>query len=155
VKEKSVGTIQYRGKESGQKEFWYGRGSIYIRGLVLLLLCLSFFPPHATSCILTQYNYVLFLSLLPGPCFLCLPSQPSYPRPRLAQSPHLCSHRTKSALATSPSESRKVVSPAVPCPLPHCCSVRAHSRSRVPIPACREFPGFRSHSLPAITILIC
>jgi hypothetical protein len=45
---------------------------MYIRGLVLLLLCLSFFPPHATSCILIQYNYVLFLSLLPGPLPPCL-----------------------------------------------------------------------------------
>jgi hypothetical protein len=41
--------------------------SMYIRGLILLLFCLSFFPPHATSCILIQYNYIPFLSLLPSP----------------------------------------------------------------------------------------
>jgi hypothetical protein len=125
---------------------------MYIRGLVLLLLCLSFFPPHATSCILTQYNYILFLSLLPSPCFLCLSSRPSCPHPRLAQSPRLRSHRAKSTLAMPPSESRKVASPAVPCPPPCHCSVRAHPHSQVPIPACREFLAFCPCSLPAITL---
>jgi hypothetical protein len=126
---------------------------MYIRGLVLPLLCLSFFPPHATSCILTQYNYVLFLSLLPGSCFLCPPSRPSCPRPHLAQSPHLCSHCAKSALATPPSQSQKVASPAAPYPPPRRCSVHARSRSRVPVPARREFLGFRSHSSPAVTMV--
>jgi hypothetical protein len=44
---------------------------MYIRGLVPLLFCLSFFPPHATSCIIIQYNYVLSLSLISSLLLLC------------------------------------------------------------------------------------
>jgi hypothetical protein len=35
---------------------------VYIRGLVLPLFCLSFFPPHATSCIIFQYKPLQYTS---------------------------------------------------------------------------------------------
>jgi hypothetical protein len=117
-------------------------------------------PPAALSFFLSSSCNVLYsysiqlcslLSLLPGPRILRLPSRPSCTCPRLAQSPRLCPHCAKSALATPPPESQKVTSPAAPCPLPRRRSVHARSCSRVPVPARREFLGFRSRSSPAVT----
>jgi hypothetical protein len=69
---------------------------VYIRGLVLPLFCLSFFPPYATSCISIQYNYISLYLCSPVFPSSAQPSRPACPRPHLAKPSHLRPHRAKS-----------------------------------------------------------
>jgi hypothetical protein len=117
---------------------------VYIRGHVLPLFCLSFFPPHTTSCTFIQYNHVLFLPLLPGPLLLCQSSPPPCPHPRLAKPPHLRPHRAKPRPSRAPIRITKsrvfrcalslhhIAAPSTPVPAPEFPSPLPSSRPHPP-----------------------
>jgi hypothetical protein len=75
---------------------------MYIRGLVLLLFCLSFFPPHAISCIFIQYNYISLYLCSPVFSSYAQPSRPPCPHAHPAKPSHLCPHHAKSHPSYTP-----------------------------------------------------
>jgi hypothetical protein len=128
---------------------------MYIRGLVLLLFCLSFFPPHATSCIFIQYNYVSLYLCSPVFTSSAQPSWPPCPRPRPAKPSHLRPHRAKSRPSRAPIwitkscvshralPSHRVAAPTTPVPAPELPSTpAASSLDSVSIPRPSVTPNF-------------
>jgi hypothetical protein len=91
---------------------------------------LSFFPPHATSCILFNTTTFFFYPCSPVLSPSVPPSRPSCPRPRLVKPPRFRPHRAKSRPSHAPVRITKsrvsrsalplhcAAAPSPPCPLP-------------------------------------
>jgi hypothetical protein len=126
---------------------------MYIRGLVLLLFCLSFFPPHATSCIFIQYNYISLYLCSPVFSSSTQPSRPPCPRPRPAKPSHLRPHHAKSRPSRAPIWITK--SHVSHCTLPsHCVAAPSTPMPAPELPSTPAASSLDSVSVPRPSVIL-